>query len=414
MNTRMTAKHAQWPAENDPIFEIAGKAKEAIAKHGKENVIDGTIGALVDDDGNLICMDTVFSELKSLPNAKIAAYAELAGQPDFLDAVEKACFREYRPDAYIKTVATPGGTGAIKHAVWSYTEPGDQILVADWFWSAYGTIAGDIGRTLTHHKLFNQTGGFDVDSFKEKFDALVERQQRVLTIINSPAQNPTGYSLSDEEWDQVLDIMKEKAKFEENKLILFVDTAYIDFAGENLERREFFKKFSDLPENILVIVGYSMSKGYTMYGLRSGAAIGISSNEDVVEDFYYACIHGGRASWSNGTRGAMEVMVAIENDSQKLEAYEKEKSMYKTMLRNRANAFVKAADEVGLEMLPYRDGFFTSIPHDNPKEVVAKLTEYNLFAVSLKMGIRFAVCAVSEEKCAKAAGLIKKAIDELA
>ena len=162
-----------------------------------------------------------------------------------------------------------------------------------------------------------------------------------------------------------------------------------------------------------MIVGYSMSKGYTMYGLRSGAAIGISSNEDVAEDFYYACLHAGRANWSNGTRCAMEVMSEIENDPAKLEVYSKELLKYKNMLRARAAAFVKASAEVGLEILPYRDGFFTSIPHENPKAVVEKLTEYNIFAVPLKMGVRFAVCAVSEENCAKAPAIIKKAIDEL-
>lgn len=118
---------------------------------------------------------------------------------------------------------------------------------------------------------------------------------------------------------------------------------------------------------------------------RSGAVIGISSNEDVVEDFYYACVHAGRASWSNGTRGAMEVMTEIENNPQKLEAYEKELLKYKTMLRSRAAAFVKAS-EASLEILPYRDGFFTSIPHKDPKAVVEKLAQYNVFASATGYG----------------------------
>lgn len=70
MEFRMTARHAQWPRENDPIFEIAGRAKEAQTKFGRENVIDATIGALVDDAGALICMESVYNTLKSLPNAR--------------------------------------------------------------------------------------------------------------------------------------------------------------------------------------------------------------------------------------------------------------------------------------------------------------------------------------------------------
>ena len=43
---------------------LQGKAQEAIKEHGKENVINSTLGALMDDDGNLIAFDSVFGTLK--------------------------------------------------------------------------------------------------------------------------------------------------------------------------------------------------------------------------------------------------------------------------------------------------------------------------------------------------------------
>lgn len=411
MANNMVASHAIWPQENDAIFGLAAKAKEAIDKYGKENVIDSTLGALADDEGNLICLDTVYSELKSLPNAEIAAYAQVAGQADFLETVQDACFKEYRPNAYIKSVATPGGTGAVRHAIWNYTNPGDSILVCDWFWAPYVTISDEFGRKVTNFELFNNNGEFNITSFKEKFEDLIDKQKRLVTVLNTPANNPTGYSLSNEEWDEVLNIAKEKAKDPENKIIFLVDVAYIDYAGA--ERRKFFTKFSDLPENIFVIVAYSMSKGYTMYGLRSGAAIGISSKEEIVNEFYYTCMHANRANWSNGTRGAMSVMTHIAKDPVKKKAYEDEVEKYKTMLRNRANAFVKGAKECGLEILPYRDGFFVSIPCNNAKKASDELIKENLFVVSLKKGLRFAVCAVSEEKCRIAPAKIKAVLDKL-
>lgn len=412
---RMTAEHAQWPIENDAIFEIAGRAKQAQDTLGRENVINATLGAIMDDEGNLVCLDAVYSVLKSLPNARIAAYAQLAGQPEFLTAIEAACFAQYRPDAHIRSVAIPGGTGGLKHAVWNYTNKGDDILVADWFWSPYKTISEEGGRGLRNFRLFNDQGGFDIEDFDEKFTQLVKDQKRALTILNTPAHNPTGYSLSDEEWDKVIEILKKNAAADpENKIILVVDTAYIDYAGEGTSQRAFFKKFENLPENIFVMIAFSMSKGYTMYGLRMGALVGISAVEDIVVDFYYACLHSGRASWSNGTRAAMETLIDIHQDPSKLKSYEEERNHWKDVLRKRANAFVKAAEEVGLEILPYRDGFFTTIPYHHPKQLVEKLTEYNMYAVALKKGVRFAICAVDEKNCAKAPSVIKKALDELA
>ncbi|MGI5999115.1 MAG: aminotransferase class I/II-fold pyridoxal phosphate-dependent enzyme, partial [Lutispora sp.] len=329
MISSMAASHAIWPKEDDAIFGLAAKAQQAVKKHGKDKVINSTLGALMDDNGDLICMKTVYDELKSMPNANLAAYALVAGQPDFLEAVQEACFREFKPDAFIKAVATPGGTGSVRHTIFNYTNPGDTVLVSDWYWKPYVTISEEFGRKVSHYKLFNDKNEFNIESFKENFETLLNKQKRLVAIINSPAQNPTGYSLSDEEWQQVIDIMKENAKNQDNRIILLIDVAYIDFAGKGNERRKFFKLFSNLPENILVVVGYSLSKGYTMYGMRLGAAIGISSNKDIAEEFYYSCAHSNRANWSNCNRGAMEVMARICKDPDKFKAYEEEKDLYK-------------------------------------------------------------------------------------
>ena len=150
-----------------------------------------------------------------------------------------------------------------------------------------------------------------------------------------------------------------------------------------------------------------------MYGMRIGAAICVSSNEDIADEFYYSCSHSSRANWSNCNRGAMEVMSRITNDEIKLLAYEEEVNKYKTMLQRRADVFVEASKAVGLNILPYRDGFFVSIPCENSIEINDKLMKENLFLIPLKLGLRFAVCAVSEEKCKIAPAMIKKAMDEV-
>ena len=112
MSFHIVADHAVRPRESDVIFGIASRAKEAIDRNGPENIINSTIGALLDDNGNLITFNTVYDTLKNMDNAQIASYSSLAGDPDFLDKVVEACFMDHRPEGYIKAVATPGGTGA--------------------------------------------------------------------------------------------------------------------------------------------------------------------------------------------------------------------------------------------------------------------------------------------------------------
>ena len=79
-----------------------------------------------------------------------------------------------------------------------------------------------------------------------------------------------------------------------------------------------------------------MSKGFTAYGMRMGAAICISSSEDVAEQFYYSCVHSCRANWSNCNRAPMKVLTNIINDSKKYKEYMDEKKIYKDMLSKRA------------------------------------------------------------------------------
>lgn len=190
-----------------------------------------------------------------------------------------AAFRDCRPQGYFRAVATPGGSGAIRNTVWNYSEFGQSVLTADWYWGPYKTICDENGRKLVTFKLFDDDFHLNIASFEEKIDEILRAQKRIVILLNSPSNNPTGYNISDEEWDKIIDILKSKAKDEANKIILFADIAYIDYSSKLGNGREFMKKFSNLPYNILVVLGFSMSKGYTFYGMRSGAMICISSEE---------------------------------------------------------------------------------------------------------------------------------------
>lgn len=408
----MVAKHAIWPKEEDIIFSLSEKAQIDEKLNGKENVIDATIGALMDDEGKLITLNSVYDEYKKLDNTLIAPYAQIAGQKNYIEAIKKACFKEFTPKGHIRVVASPGGTGSIKMAIFNYTDENETILLPNWYWGPYKVICEEINRNIENYELFNDKGNFNFNAFKKQFLELSKNQDRIFTILNTPAHNPTGYTVTDDEWDNILDLCKEVSSKKDKKITVFIDIAYIDFSGKDgNDTREFFEKFSDLPENILIIIGYSMSKGYTAYGMRSGACICISSDKDIADEFYYSCSHSARANWSNCNRGAMELLSTIMNDDRKLKNYEEERNSYKGMLKQRAKAFVEEADNIGLEILPYRDGFFVSIPCKEPLKVCEKAIESKLYTIPLKMGIRFAVCAVSEEKCKKAPRIIKDAID---
>lgn len=397
MTMSIAAKHAKGKSAQDKIFGANAAAVAAAAKYGKDAVTNATIGAILDEEEKLVCLPTVEEVFRGLSTNEMIAYAPISGLPEYLDCVLTAAFGNSRPEGYIAAVATAGGTGAIHHAIWNYTETGDTVLCSDWYWGAYKVLCQDMGRNFTTYKMLDENNKFNLPALKEKVDELLAKQDNLLYLLNTPAHNPTGYSLSGEDMDGVLAILKEAAVPGKN-IVFFLDVAYIDYAGEKEEVRKIFKKLSGLPANILCIVGYSMSKGFTMYGQRTGAMIGVSSDKSVIDEFAAINQYTSRATWSNINRPAMRTLATIYSDPELLAKVCAERDYYYQMIKARADLFTKEAEECGLPMLPYVAGFFLSIPAKNPDAICEKLHEDNIFAVPLAAGVRIAVCAVPLKK----------------
>ena len=411
MTMSVAAKHAKGKFAQDKIFGANAAAVAKAAEIGKANVTNATIGAILDEEENLVCLPTVEKVYRQLKTDEIVAYAPISGLGDYLETVLTAAFGQSRPDAYCAAVATAGGTGGIHHAIWNYLDEGDVALCSDWFWGAYKVLAADMGRGFVTYKMLDENNKFNLASLKEKVDAILEKQDNLLYLLNTPAHNPTGYSLSEEDMDGVLAILKEAAAKPGKNIILFLDVAYIDYAGEKEEVRKIFKKLGGLPANLLTIVGYSMSKGFTMYGQRTGAMIGVSSDPDVIQEFKDINQYTSRATWSNINRAAMRTLATIYTDDELLAKVCEERDYYYKMIKNRADIFTAEAKECGLNMLPYVAGFFISIPAKNPDAICEKLHEDNIFAVPLAAGVRVAVCAVPAPKMRGMAAKIKAAME---
>ena len=391
--------------KEDKVFAVSGRAKAAIAEKGKDAVVDATIGALLDDNGDLVVMTSVMEAIGMLKPADYAAYAPIAGVPEFKEAVQKALFADYAPKGHVAVCATPGGTGGLTHAISNYSNIGDEVLTHDWCWANYKGIADEHGRSIKTFRFFDEDGKFDSADLKVKLDELAAKQDQVLLLINTPAHNPTGYSLTDEDWDNVINIVNAASC----KVVLFVDIAYIDFAGEPDEVRSFIPKLEGLGDHVLVLFGYSASKTLTAYGMRCGATVCLAKTAAEADEFTKAVGYTSRSTWSNCNRSAQVVMGKIYSDAALCAKVDEERKMYRDMLLERGKVFEKTLRENGTKSVPFTAGFFITIPSDKPDEICKKLEEQDIFCLALAKGIRVSIASISKEKCVKCA----KAIAEL-
>ena len=392
--------------KEDKIFGISNRAKKMIAEKGADKVINATIGSLLDDDGKLIVLSSVDEVFRGLKPDEYADYAPICGIPAFREAVQKAAFGKFRPKSFTDAVAAPGGTGALRNAIANYSQPGDKVLTSDWHWSPYNTIAGEIRRRVDTFSLFTEDRKFNWQSFREKVLQLLDTQDSLVIILNTPAHNPTGYSLTLGDWDKVTEVLTEAAK-KGKAIALVVDAAYIDFAGDEEECRRFLPKLETMPENVLPIIAYSLSKTFTFYGTRCGALICMAKTREIADEFKRVCEFSSRGSWSNGTKAAQVLLAKIYADDKLLARVSEERARYRDMLLARGRAFEEEAAKVGLEMVPFDAGFFASIPCSDPDGISAQLEKQGLFIVPLAKGLRVSVASVSEEKCRRIPAMIK-------
>ncbi len=394
----------------DTVFAIVNKAKEAKKTYGEDAVTDATIGSLYTEAGELAALDCVFDSLKNLDNKVLASYAAgFTGNPDFrqkvIDWVLDGNSRLYK-----EVIATPGGTGAVAMTIQECLDPGQTVVLPEIAWGSYNLMAQMNNLEVAKYSLFDGDR-FNMDSFREVCTKTMEKQDKLVVVINDPCHNPTGYSMTREEWEEVIAFLNGCSK--KCPVVLLNDIAYIDFAFGQKEAKKYFSVFDDISDNMAVVVAFSLSKSMTSYGMRCGAAILMAKNPEIVNQLKTVFEKDARATWSNVNNGAMAMFVDVLDN--RLEDYDAERQKYVALLKERSEISRNEADAAGLAYYPYREGFFVTLSMDNDlrDRYHEALMENNIFTVKVNKGIRVAICSMPVSKVKGLAGHMKEILDKV-
>ena len=394
----------------DTVFAIVAKANEAKEKYGDDAVVDGVIGSLYTEEGKLATLDTVFETLKGIEDSHLAKYAvSFTGNPDFKkDAIDWVL--DGNSHLYKEVIATPGGTGAVGLSIENCLEPGQTLILPEIAWASYALMAQMNNLQTAHYSLFKD-GHFNIDSFKQVCEDVMKKQDRLVMIINDPCHNPTGYSMSEDEWKEVIAFLNECSKT--HSVVLINDIAYIDYSYRGAYAKHYFTCFDEISDNVAVIVAFSISKSMTSYGLRCGAAIILGKTPEVVDEIKVVFEKAARATWSNINNGAMEMFAQIMEN--KKPQYIEEKQKYVDLLKERSSIFVEEAEACGLEHYPYNEGFFVTLAMDDDlrDKYHQALMDEQIYTVKVNNGIRVAICSMPVRKVKGLAKRMKDILENL-
>lgn len=402
MNTPTAPAHAALPRHlipsrrgrpgDDPIFALNA---EATARRQKgESIVNATVGSLLHDDGTLAVLPTAAKAVKEVATNEWAAYAPIAGNAPFLKAViADVLGRKPNLAAMAAAVATPGGSGALRHAISTFLEPGQALLTTSYYWNPYATIADEQERRVETFPMFSKDGALDVAALDAAMARHVARQGRVLLILNDPCQNPTGYSMSDADWKGVVDVLGKHAR--KAPVAVMLDAAYSAY-GVAGGMDGPIAALESIADRALVTVAWSASKTFTHYGLRVGACVAIvpdaAERTEVQSSLTFAC----RGTWSNCNRGGMAAVTRLLTDPTLRAAADAERKGLLGVLGERVEAFNREARARGLPYPRYDGGFFTTVFAKDADPAAKRMRAEGVYVVPIEGALRLGLCSVAK------------------
>jgi aromatic-amino-acid transaminase len=294
-------------------------------------------------------------------------------------------------------VATPGGSGAIRHAIANFLEPGQAALTTSWFWSPYRTLCDELDRKLETFRMFDGSGRLDVAALDAELGRLLEKQGRALVIINDPAHNPTGYSMTDGEWAALAECLGRRGA--DRPVTLLVDCAYFLYGASGRDPLAFVRHLRPLLGRAAILFAWSASKSFTHYGLRVGALVACSGDAGERAQIASALSYSSRGTWSNCNHGGLAAITRVLVDPAMKAAVDAERAALKTALLARVDAFNALARSKGLRYPRYEGGFFVTVFDDRPREKADAMKRAGVFVVPQATAeggvLRVALCAIS-------------------
>jgi aspartate/tyrosine/aromatic aminotransferase len=251
------------PQPQDKILQLIAMFRD----DPRTDKIDLGVGVYKDATGLTPVMRAVKAAEKKLWEVeKTKTYTGLAGEPAYNAAMVAMILGDGFADR-AASVATPGGTGAIRQALEliRLASRTATVWLSNPTWPNHPSIIKYLGMKMAEYRYFDaETRGID---FAGLMEDLARVQAGDAVLLHGCCHNPTGANLNAAQWVQVTDLLLAKGA------IPFVDLAYQGF-GDGLEEDAAATRLiaAKFPE---VLIAASCSKNFGIYRERTGILIAL-------------------------------------------------------------------------------------------------------------------------------------------
>lgn len=397
---------------NGIISQGGEAAKEAY-------LANGTIGMAI-ANGTPIELDSYKKLLPSFSPKETVAYAKTAGNPD-VRKLWKEKIIEKNPDLKNKKISSPilvpGLTAVLSYVADLFVDVDKPLIGADPSWDNYELIASARRGSEFHQFKCFENGKFNLPGLEKAMKDDAEKYGSVRVILNFP-QNPSGYSPTKQEAQQIVKIVKGIAE-SGKKVLVLSDDAYFGLDYEdNIEQQSLFTYMADLHENVLAIKADGPTKEDFAWGFRTGFITFASKalTDEQISALQIKFMAAIRSSVSCSSTVSQSLILHALADS----SHESMKRKMREMLKRRYDAvrkFVNNHTSKVLDPLPFNSGYFMSffVKTSNAEDIRKKLlSEEGIGIIQIdKNTLRVAFSSIDEDKIEEVYSKIYKVADSM-
>jgi aromatic-amino-acid transaminase len=363
-------------APGDPILGVT----EAFVADQNPKKVNLGVGVYYDDNGKVPLLECVKrAEKQRLDTSPHRGYLPIDGLAAYDRAVQDLVFgadstavREKR----IVTVQALGGTGGLKVGadLLRRIDPGAEVWISDPSWENHRQLFEAAGFKVNAYPYYDaKTHGLD---FSGMLGALRTMPAGAIVVLHVCCHNPTGVDINQDQWRQVLDVVKQR------NLVPFLDLAYQGFA-ESVEADGYAARlFADAMSP--VFLSSSFSKSFSLYGERIGALSIVAGSSEEAARTLSQVKRVVRTNYSNPPTHGGQVVATVLATPELRALWERELGGMRERIKSMRKALVagiaKRVPGADFEFVLKQRGMFSY--SGLTKEHVARLRkEFSIYAI---------------------------------
>lgn len=261
------------PLPSDPILGLIKRYQQ----DSNPQKIDLGVGVYKNEHGLtpiLACVKK--AEMLRLKTESTKVYIGPCGSESFNQLMTTLIFGKEHNAIFenrIRTVSTPGGTGALKVAAdfIKKCHPNSTIWLSDPSWDNHQALFQSLKiKSYPYYDHQNKTLKFD-----EMCQQLMQVPSNDVVLFHACCHNPSGMDLTPKQWDKIIEISQQR------NFIPLIDNAYQGFAVDLNHDAYGIRKFAEcVPE---LIICSSCSKNFGLYRERIGACSIVAKTSKIAD-----------------------------------------------------------------------------------------------------------------------------------